>query len=240
MSRLTQDEIEQSYNRIKKLWERHLKAFGVVLPRLRVAGNFTKDALVLVYLFQGYPDTRIVSKKELTRFIRQFDPDVNDVQQARHLGAQKGWYIAAGGRDNRVVDLKIGEYKLVTLREPYPGFRHSSTSHTSNWDELKERYGNRCATCGSKEGEPHFHYPSIRTQLHQAHKDPSRPLAPDNIIPQCSQCNRTYKDHWVYDDRGRIVALANPSVIKKSDPEVRRKVYRILYREFRGRNPLEW
>jgi len=240
MQTLSDEVIEDSYSQIKSRWERDLKPFGVRLPRLRVKGKFTKDALVLVYLFQGYPNTSIVSKTELTQFVRQFYPDVNDVQQARHLGAQKGWYIAAGGRDNRVAELKTGQYKLITLEDPYPGFRQSPSSDTSNWKAVKALYGNRCATCGSEEGKPHLHYPSVRTKLEQAHRDPTKPLGPGNVIPQCSQCNRTYRNHWVYDERGRIVALANPSVIKKSDVEIRRKVYRILYREFRGRNPLEW
>ena len=60
---------------------------------LKKKGKYTKDALTLVYLAQGYPDTKVISKKELTEFIQKFYPDVLDVQQARHLGAQKGWFI---------------------------------------------------------------------------------------------------------------------------------------------------
>ncbi|MCW7072031.1 MAG: hypothetical protein OCU12_06890 [Methanophagales archaeon] len=54
------------------------------LPKLTGSqGNYTKDALVLVYLAQGYQNTKKVSKGELTQFIRLYDPSVNDVQQAR-------------------------------------------------------------------------------------------------------------------------------------------------------------
>lgn len=56
-------------------------------------------------LTYDYPKTRKVSKEELTRFIRSHYPDTNDVQQARHLGAQAGWWIVAGGRDN-IVNVK--------------------------------------------------------------------------------------------------------------------------------------
>lgn len=92
------------------------------MPRLAGKRGFTIDALTLIYLAQGYPNTRKVSKEELTGFIRRFYPRVNDVQQARHLGQQKGWFIAAGGRDNRDVILDRGEYQLITLEKPYPAF----------------------------------------------------------------------------------------------------------------------
>ena len=39
-----------------------------------------------------------VSKQELTDFIRQFYPETNDVQQARHLSKQKGYNIISGTR----------------------------------------------------------------------------------------------------------------------------------------------
>ncbi len=65
--------------------------------------KFTKNALVLVYLSLGYPKTKTISKTELTQFMRDFYPNINDVQQARHLGAQDGWWIVAGGRDNIVL-----------------------------------------------------------------------------------------------------------------------------------------
>lgn len=78
-------------------------------------GNFTKDALVLVYLAYDYPKTRIVSKEELTKFVRSFYPATNDVQQARHLGAQAGWWIVAGGRDKVMSSIRNLVYTDSTL-----------------------------------------------------------------------------------------------------------------------------
>ncbi|MGC8927774.1 MAG: DNA methyltransferase [Myxococcota bacterium] len=163
-------------------------------------GNYTKDALVLVYLAQDYPDTKKVSKEELTQFIRQYYPDVPDVQQARHLGAQKGWFIAAGGRDNRDVFLTRGEYQLVSLEKPYPAFHGHRVEETEDREELKRQYGYRCATCGSKEGEPHIHWPNTKTRLQKAHMDPNKPLARGNTIPQCEKCNRADRNNWVYSE----------------------------------------
>lgn len=100
-------------------------------------------------------------------------------------------------------------------------------------------YGNRCATCGSKEGEPHFHWPNTITKLTKAHMDPGKPLVKGNIIPQCDKCNRADRNNWAYDERGRVIKLANPNIIKNSDEEIRWKVYKILYEEFEGENPNE-
>lgn len=80
--RLTDQQIEETYRLIEQHHQEFLVSQGVRLPRLRQAGQYTKYALTLVYLAQGYPHTRTVSKKELTEFIRQYYPDVNDVQQA--------------------------------------------------------------------------------------------------------------------------------------------------------------
>ncbi len=238
MKRLTDAEIETTYRLISDYHEKYLKSLGVRLPKLKTKRGYTQAALVLVYLAQGYPRTRPVSKPELTEFIRQYYPDVPDVQEGRHLAAQRGWFIAAGGRDNKDVRLKRDEYQLVTLERPYPAFHEHRVEDTGDWEELKRQYGYRCATCGSEEGKPHLHWPNTITKLQMAHKDPNKPLVPGNMIPQCQKCNRADTNNWVYDDRGRVIKLANPSVIKKSDREIRWRVYKILYEEFHGVNPI--
>ncbi|MCD6594139.1 hypothetical protein J7L68_00470 [bacterium] len=237
---LSKKEITKIYKSICEYYEKYLKKRGVKLPRLfNNNGKYTKDALVLVYLAQDYPETKKVSKGELTRFIEIYYPNVNDVQQARHLGAQKGWYIAAGGRDNRDVVLKRGEYQLVNLEKPYPAFHGHRVEKTDDWEELKKEYGYRCATCGSEEGKPNIHWPNTTTKLQKGHKNPNKPLVNGNIIPQCQKCNRADRNNWVYDERGRVIKLANPNVIKRSEKKIRWKVYKILYKEFDGKNPDE-
>lgn len=240
MKRLSDNEIREIYGMICKYHDKYLKQYGVKFPKLTdKEGNYTKDALVLVYLAQGYPKTKSVSKGELTQFIRQFYPDVVDVQQARHLGAQKGWFIVSGTRGNKHVTLEYGEYQLMTLEKPYPAFKGHRIEETGEWENLKKQYGYRCVTCGSEEGKPNIHWPNTITRLQKAHKDPNQPLVAGNIIPQCEKCNRADRNNWVYDERGRVIKIANPNVIKRSDKEVRWKVYKILYEEFSGRNPNE-
>lgn len=236
---LNKKSIEGIYKMIAEFHEKYLKRYGVKLSKLYDAQkHFTKDALVLVYLAYDYPKTRKVSKDELTKFVRSYYPNTNDVQQARHLGAQAGWWIVAGGRDNIVLDIKRGYYQLYTLEQPYPSFKRGHrVSDTGNWEKIKARYNFRCATCGSQEGKPHFHWPATRTVLQKAHKDPHKPLVAGNIIPQCQKCNRGDRNRWVYDDKGRVIKIANPYVIKMCDQSIRKKVYGILFHEFKGKTP---
>ncbi|MEA3272632.1 MAG: hypothetical protein U9P90_03105 [Patescibacteria group bacterium] len=236
--RLTNEEIEKTYKMIKKFHNKFLKKHGVKLPKLKQKNKFTKDALVMVYLVQDYPNTRRVSKTELTQFVREYYPDTPDVQQGRHLGAQGGWWIIAGGRDNIVEDLPRGTYKLHDLEKPYPSFKRGHRiTQTGNWEKLKAQYGSRCATCGSEDGQLHLHWPATKTKLQKAHMNPCKPLRAGNIIPQCQKCNRGDRNRWIYDEKGRVIKLSDPSVIKNCSKEVRQKVYRILHKEFKGKNP---
>lgn len=237
---MDKESIHRVYHTIiKENHKKYLEKHGVELPKLHdTSGNFIKDALVLVYLAQEYPQTKKVTKEELTKFVRIYYPDVNDVQQARHLGAQKGWWIVAGGRDNIVLHLKRGEYQLHTLEEPYPSFKKGHrVNATDDWEEIKKRYRLRCATCGSEDGKPHFHWPAAKTKLQKAHMDPRQPLVAGNIIPQCQKCNRGDRNRWVYDEKGRVIKVANPEVIRTCDKEIRIKIYKILYNEFNGQSP---
>lgn len=238
-AKLTDEEITTQYKLIEEYHKKYLEKLGVKMPKLNNGdGKFTMNALVLVYLSIGYPKTRIVSKTELTSFIRNFYPEVNDVQQARHLGAQDGWWIVAGGRDNIVAKVDRGSYQLYTLEQPYPSFKKGHRIiDTDNWDEIKQQYGNRCATCGSQEGQPHLHWTATKTILQKSHKDPNKPLVKGNIIPQCQKCNRADRNRWVYDDMGRVIKLADASFVRNFDKDVREKIYRILYDEFKGVNP---
>lgn len=229
---MTTEEIKDIYKQIVKYHDKYLKDKGVILPSLMRNNSFTKDALALVYLSRNYPDTMVVTKQQLTDFIRQFYPSTNDVQQARHLGSQKGWYIISGTRkDNSSIQLKNGEYKLISFTECYPGFSNTRRDFLESEDFfelLKKEYDYCCATCGSKEGEPHRYWKNTITVLHKAHMNPTKPLIAGNIIPQCEKCNRPDRNYWIYDKRGRVVGISNEKVIDKCSKEIQRKIYERL------------
>lgn len=71
---------------MQKFIKKYLKDLQVKPMKLKDSkGNYTKDALVLIYLAKDYPNTKVVSKAELTNFVRKFYSDTIDTQQARHL-----------------------------------------------------------------------------------------------------------------------------------------------------------
>lgn len=241
MQNLSDYEIETIYNLIQKYHEKYLKIHGVKLPKLRNKNNYTKDALVLVYLAQNYPDTKIVSKNELTDFIKKYYPDTNDVQQARHLSAQKGWFILSGTRkDNSSIKIPAGCYKLTSLEKTYDGFtaeRREEHFTGDYWENLKRLYDYRCACCGSQEGKPHRYWKNIIVTLQKGHKDPSKPLEDGNIIPQCESCNRPDRNYWIYDDKGRVISIANAKIIDTCSTKIKKDIYTRLYNYFNGINP---
>lgn len=206
-------EIQKAYKFIKSYYIKYLKNKKVLLPELKnKKGKYTKDALTLIYLSQGYPKTKIISKQELTKFIKIFYPEVNDVQQGRHLGKQKGWYIISGTRNDLVgVEIPKGSYQLISLEEAHPSFIGDRRTgvQTNDFSSLKEQYNYRCATCGSKEGEYHFIRRGEIVNLQQGHMDPNKDLVSGNVIPQCQICNRADRNRWIYDATGRVIHVAN-------------------------------
>lgn len=232
-------ENKNQYQILKMFHEKFLKRYGVKLPKLFDShGKYTKDALTLIYLSRNYPKTKLVTKTELTGYIRKYYPETNDVQQARHLGAQAGWWIVAGGRDNIVLKVPRGSYQLYTLERPYPGFKSGHRiAETDDWEKIKKLYNFRCATCGSQENMPHLHWPATKTILQISHMDPNKPLVKGNILPQCQKCNRPDRNRWVYDEKGRVIKLADANFVRNFDKNVREIIYRILYEEFNGKDP---
>lgn len=241
MTKLSSKEIIDTYNIILNYYNKFLKKYGVILPNLYKGNGYTKDALVLIYLAQGYPNTRIVSKTELTEFIKLFYPDTNDVQQARHLGAQKGWFILSGTRnDNTSISIPAGSYKLQSLEKCYDGFtaeRRNELFSGDYWENLKKAYNYKCACCGSEEGKAHRYWKNIVVTLQKGHKDPSKPLEEGNIIPQCESCNRPDRNYWIYDDKGRVVGIANEKVIDTCNETTQKAIYARLYNKYNGENP---
>jgi len=233
---LKDEEIQKVYELIRNMWEKYLKDKGVKLPKLKKDGKYTRDALVLVYLAQNYPSTKPISKTELTQFIRRWYPDTTDVQQARHLARQKGWYIISSTRGNYLeVEIPKDSYLLVSLEEPYPGWTPHRKVGISDEDfeKLKQIYNYRCATCGSEEDKPNLKNPKRITKLQRAHIDPKDESK--GYIPQCEECNRAYRDWFVFDKLGRVITIANPRVVLRASEEVQKQVYKILKLKYKGK-----
>lgn len=228
----SKQQIEKLYNEISAKHAEKLKEYNVLMPGLYSGDKYTLNALVLVYLYAKMGE--IVSKQELTNYLRTMGFDINDVQQARHLAQQSGWYILSGTRGDyecEKLGIKPGEYMLKTIDEPYPSYKNlkrTESLNASSWDELKEKYNYRCATCGSKEGEPNFLYPASTTKLQQGHKDPSMPLTLDNTIPQCQFCNRASRNYFVFDNKGRVEKINDSHFVLRSDNNTQLEMLKLL------------
>lgn len=151
---MNEQEILETFKIITKYYEECLKDYGVKSIKLKDSkGNYTKDALVLVYLARNYPNTKAISKTELTDFVRKFYPDVSDVQQARHLSKQGGYNIISGRRGDIGQKIPAGYYQLITLEKPYLSFKPNRRNgiESADFEELKKEYDYKCATCGSIE-----------------------------------------------------------------------------------------
>lgn len=233
---MNEKDIVEIYKKIKDYHTKYLKLYKVGLPSLyNSKGKLSKDVIVLAKLYEGYPNTKEISKKDLTNFVKQFYPETNDVQQARHLSMQKGWYINSGTRGD--IGVSKNSYKLITLEKPYPAYCNSRRAgFDGDFESIKKHYDNRCATCGSKEGKEHFFRKGVIVQLQEGHMDPSKPLKEGNIIPQCQICNRAYRNKWIFDKTGRVIEIANSQdglriiqeFLKTANPEYREEILNIL------------
>lgn len=154
---------------------------------------------------------------------------------------QSGFYIVSSRRGNYLPEDKPppdkSSYLLVTLNEPHPAFLLARRSDTdADFEAIKQQYDYRCATCGSREGEFNLRYKRVRTELQKGHRNPRLPLEGENIIPQCQFCNRADRNYWVYDERGRVIGVADLKPIQKSirkgylDNQQVQSLYRYLKR----------
>lgn len=133
---MSEIELIECYSELKERYEKYLKKFGVSLPRLKIKDNYTKDALVLIYLYSNFQ--KPVSKEDLTNFLGEYGERPNDVQQARHLGQQKGWYIISGQRRDKECEeynVKPGEYALISVEKHYPNFTNLKRTDNLSGDE---------------------------------------------------------------------------------------------------------
>ncbi|MDP3726281.1 MAG: hypothetical protein Q8R36_03740 [bacterium] len=224
---MSPDEINQWYDTLKDEHETYLKSYGVKL--------YQKDssaALWLIYLrkYQG----KAVHKDTISAFVQSVKPDAGKDQQVRHL-AEEGWFVLNKGEklpgNNEIVP--GGYHLLVTTESPKPSFlyrelKRAGRISAKNFHQLKAIYNNRCASCGSQEGKPHLLERDKRTALQQGHMDPYKKLNLENSIPQCQVCNQVYKDDYVFDAKGRAIAVASPNPVLRAHKEVIQAIKKIL------------
>lgn len=225
---MSPEEIEKWWVILEEEYNTHLKQYKVALPK-----KGTAAALWLVFLKKH--EGKLVHKDTISAFVSSVNPESGKDQQVRHLGSKQGWYVLNKGdkipKENRII--QSGYHMLVTTESPKPSFifkalKRAGRISAQNFDQLKATYDNRCATCGSQEGKPHFLDPNKRTELQQGHMNPHAKLTLENSIPQCQLCNQVYQDDYVFDIKGRVVAVASSKPVLRADKNVKEQIKKDL------------
>lgn len=220
MSPLSVQELEEAWDSLKVVHSRYLALHEVKLPDKR-----SQKWVWLAVLF--HHKDRPVHKDYVSEATRRVFPNAAYDQQVRHL-KRDGWNLLPG---------KPGEHRL----DPYsvaPDFstekaRRHSRGPSSDFKTLKERTGNLCLTCGAAEKQPHPRYPGSQdVVIHQGHMDPAQSAhGIGNVIPQCQYCNQAYRDDFVFDDKGRVQAIASLAPLKRANTDVRAAALEFLLSE---------
>lgn len=171
---------------------------GVKFPKIG-----TQRYYILKYYYIN--KNKVVTKEQIQSYVGDcLSKQIRDLQDVRHLGKQEGFHILQGGENYNNIKLKKGEYVFTGFDEINSFYNNKRRKNIPvDFEECKKNFDYQCATCGSKEGEPH-RFTKQPTVLEKGHKDPELPLDLSNLIPQCEYCNKKYKDSFIFDDFGQI------------------------------------
>ncbi len=228
-------EIDKIYNSLENEYDIYIKQYNVKLPKKN-----SMKALWLIYLRKYIG--QLVHKDTISEFVQSLKPTAGKDQQVRHL-ASDGWYVLNKGDKIPNQDKKItsGYHVLFTVENPKPNFLHKALKRAGrisaqNFEQLKVIYDFRCATCGSIENKPHILEPVQITSLQQGHMDPHIKLTLDNTIPQYQLCNQIYQDNYVFNKKGRIIAVTSTKPVKKAHENVKKEIKNMLNEIYNSKN----
>lgn len=209
-------QLEEAYQEAERIHKTHLTQYDVHLPRWP-----RYKAIHLAMLMHNLG--KYVHKDVVSDAVQSIDPQAGRDQQVRHL-KRDGWNIESDGK---------GRHRITDPYNPSPEYTASRTRRqgltTADFVSLVKRFGNRCATCGAINGEPDPRYGGRdKVSLQKGHMKPHKPSEPNNIIPQCQFCNQAYKNDFEFDEKGRVIAVANTRPVKRARRSVQEKIYEYL------------
>jgi hypothetical protein len=216
-------EAQSLYAKLQKFHKVSLSDLGVKLPNLQNKNKFNHRALQLVFLYKNLQ--KQVSKESVAAYVKSIEPAAAGDQQGRHL-AYMGWDVRLSGKAKGTVSgeaVKQGHYVLASVDNVAPEFfkkqlKRLGRAAAKDWDQLQAAYDHRCACCGKK----------CEGKLEKGHKNPLLSQEIENIIPSCSECNNWAGDRFVFDDNGRVIALANASIIDSCEKQVQLAIHHKL------------
>lgn len=219
---MTRDEINNSWKDICDIHEKYLSQHGVHLP-----GKDTSMSIWLSVLLYNYKKdkNKWIHKTEMSQIVSEYRQKPPADEQMRHL-KRSGWWIENDGK---------GRHRFLDPYKVSPEFkteqqRRKKVLNAKDFNEIKEGFDYRCASCGSKEGETSWRYgnPKELIKLQESHRDPDKELDNDNTIPQCQWCNKAYMRDFTFDEKGRVRAVASIEPVKRASRVVKQKVFEYL------------
>ena len=211
----TEDQLQAAWNDLRDIHVRYLQRHGVKLPETEKYNGTAKSIwLSVLHHFTRQP----VHKNFISDVCQRDKPELARDQQVRHL-KRDGWHLTGTGGYHQL-DPYQQSPEWITEQTRQTGRLNAKT-----FDDIKRKYGDSCATCGAREGRPDPRYGQDRVVLQQGHMDPTQ-AADDlqNIIPQCQFCNRAYRSDFVFDDKGRVHAVADIGPVRRASRQVQRKI----------------
>ena len=219
-------EIEKLYDVLMLLHKKFLAPKKVTFHELKSKTGEYKGTVLALIAFLSYP-FHFIHKNVLSKYIRAINGNSQGDFQARHLAAQDGWNILNKNESYLgSFRTKSGFHIITDFTTSKLGYvADRRENHLTDFEEIKKHYNNRCATCGAKEGEPSPKKPTKTVSLHKGHCHPNLPLTDDNTIPQCEECNQSYKNNFVFDLNGIPMALGSTKIFKNTSQEIKNSCY---------------
>ncbi len=215
------NELQAAWEEIQEIHTEYLLPHGVRIPNVV---HYTENAKAIWLAALHYFDGQVVDKNTVSTICQRDRPDLQHDQQVRHL-KRDGWNLIGRGKH------KLDPYKPSTewINDKV---RRENRLNANDFNDLKAAYGNRCATCGAREGRPDPRYGDDLVELQQGHMNPEKNLTLQNAIPQCQFCNRAYRGDFAFDDKGRVRAVADIGPVKRTSDSVKRKIHNWLMEVF--------
>lgn len=218
----SQAELQKAWDDLRDIHTEYLQRHSVKIPNTLQYNQWAKSIwLAVLHFYKNTP----VHKDLISEICQRDHPNLGKDQQVRHL-KRDGWKLT-GSHGFHQLDPYQPSLEWINKSA-----RREGRLRATSFDEIKNLYGSKCATCGAKEGRPDTRYGQDIVTLQQGHLDPSKPTEQDNIIPQCQFCNRAYRRDFVFDEKGRVHAVADIGPVQRATLDVKKKILKWLNNHF--------
>ena len=219
----TPEELQQAWEDLRRIHAQHLASHGVKIPKVE---QYSKQGRSIQLAVLYYYKDKGANKNLISQVCQRDAPHLAADQQIRHL-KRLGWHLTTPRRGHHCLNPYNVSPEFETDK-----IRSEGMISAKEFEDVKDVYGRKCATCGAKEGQSNPRYGEDLVELQRGHRDPAKPPEIGNIIPQCQFCNRAYRRDYVFDEKGRVSAIADVRPVRNASEAVQKKVWEWLKDKF--------